>query len=316
MEQISGCQAVERAITILELFDEHRTVVGVGDAAKALGVHRSTASRLMATLERRGLLEQAEGSASYRLGLGLVPLAGFVLNRFPVRAQAGQGAARAARRHRRDGLAGRARRAQDHLPRPGLQPPRHRQRRLGRRPPRADGGRHRPAAAGIPTRRYDRPARGRGARRRAGPVRHRAGTGAPAGSRHPHQRGRGRLLWRRGADPRRRRHGGCRDRPRRPAVPRLRAEASPTSCCRRHQRRCARAEALGDRALDGQPPTRSTRSRCCPGSPSACGRGRPAARRGHAPARLAAGQLLASVTVAVALAAPRRCRRQDGGQRP
>ena len=90
MEQISGCQAVERAITILELFDEHRTVVGVGDAARALGVHRSTASRLMATLERRGLLEQAEGSASYRLGLGLVPLAGYVLNRFPVRAQAGQ----------------------------------------------------------------------------------------------------------------------------------------------------------------------------------------------------------------------------------
>jgi DNA-binding IclR family transcriptional regulator len=90
MEQISGCQAVERAITILELFDEHRTVVGVGDAARALGVHRSTASRLMATLERRGLLEQTEGSASYRLGLGLVPLAGYVLNRFPVRAQAGQ----------------------------------------------------------------------------------------------------------------------------------------------------------------------------------------------------------------------------------
>jgi DNA-binding IclR family transcriptional regulator len=44
----------------------------------------------MATLERRGLLEQAEGPASYRLGLGLVPLAGYVLNRFPVRAQAGQ----------------------------------------------------------------------------------------------------------------------------------------------------------------------------------------------------------------------------------
>ena len=108
----AGTQAVERAITILELFDEHRTVVGVGDAATALDVHRSTASRLMATLERHGLLEQTEGSASYRLGLGLVPLAGFVLNRFPVRAQAGQRAARAARRHRRDGLARRARRAQ------------------------------------------------------------------------------------------------------------------------------------------------------------------------------------------------------------
>src|SRR4051812_11955690 len=90
MEQISGCQAVERAITILELFDEHRTVVGVGEAARALGVHRSTASRLMATLERRGLLEAAEAPASYRLGLGLVSLAGYVLNRFPVRARAGE----------------------------------------------------------------------------------------------------------------------------------------------------------------------------------------------------------------------------------
>jgi DNA-binding IclR family transcriptional regulator len=87
---ISGCQAVERAIAILELFDEHRTVLAIGDVARALGVHRSTASRLMATLERRGLLEQAEGAAGYRLGLGLVPLAGYVLNRFPVRARAGQ----------------------------------------------------------------------------------------------------------------------------------------------------------------------------------------------------------------------------------
>jgi DNA-binding IclR family transcriptional regulator len=85
----TGCQAVERAIAILELFDEHRTVIGIGEAAAALGVHRSTASRLMSTLERRGLLEQA-GAAGYRLGLGLVPLAGYVLNRFPVRARGGQ----------------------------------------------------------------------------------------------------------------------------------------------------------------------------------------------------------------------------------
>jgi len=86
----SGTQAVDRAISILELFDEHRTTIGGGEAAKALGVHRSTASRLMATLERRGLLEAAEAPASYRLGLGLVSLAGYVLNRFPVRARAGE----------------------------------------------------------------------------------------------------------------------------------------------------------------------------------------------------------------------------------
>jgi IclR family transcriptional regulator, acetate operon repressor len=90
MDGASGTQAVERAITILELFDERRTVLAIADVAKALGVHRSTASRLMATLERRGLLELHEGGAGYRLGLGLVTLAGHVLNRFPVRACAGQ----------------------------------------------------------------------------------------------------------------------------------------------------------------------------------------------------------------------------------
>jgi DNA-binding IclR family transcriptional regulator len=87
---VSGCQAVERAITILELFDERRTVLAIGEAARALGVHRSTASRLMATLEHRGLLELDDAAGGYRLGLGLVPLAGYVLNRFPVRARAGQ----------------------------------------------------------------------------------------------------------------------------------------------------------------------------------------------------------------------------------
>ena len=87
---VSGCQAVERAIAILELFDERRTVLAIGDVARELGVHRSTASRLMATLERRGLLEADDGTPGYRLGLGLVPRAGYVLNRFPVRACAGQ----------------------------------------------------------------------------------------------------------------------------------------------------------------------------------------------------------------------------------
>jgi len=86
---VSGCQAVERAVAILELFDERRTLLGIGDVARELGVHRSTASRLMATLEAGRLLELDE-NGGYRLGLGLVTLAGHVLNRFPVRARGGQ----------------------------------------------------------------------------------------------------------------------------------------------------------------------------------------------------------------------------------
>src|SRR5437879_1108240 len=53
----TGSQAVDRALTILGFFDEGLTELTAADAAARLGVHRSTASRLLAALERPGLLE-------------------------------------------------------------------------------------------------------------------------------------------------------------------------------------------------------------------------------------------------------------------
>ena len=80
----SGAQAVDRALSILSFFDERTTELTIGEVAARLGVHRSTASRLLAALERHGLLEST--GPGYRLGLGVVSLAGLVLNRFPARA--------------------------------------------------------------------------------------------------------------------------------------------------------------------------------------------------------------------------------------
>lgn len=88
MKSPGGTQAVERAVAILELFDERTPDLSIADVVAALDVHRSTASRMMSTLERHGLLEQTDVPGRYRLGLGLVTLAGLVLNRFPVRALA------------------------------------------------------------------------------------------------------------------------------------------------------------------------------------------------------------------------------------
>jgi DNA-binding IclR family transcriptional regulator len=83
-DRLSGVQAVDRALTLLELLDERTAEVTIAQAAAHLGVHRSTASRLLAALERHGLLEST--ATGYRLGLRIVSLAGLVLNRFPVRA--------------------------------------------------------------------------------------------------------------------------------------------------------------------------------------------------------------------------------------
>ena len=68
-------QSVDRAVTILELLARHGTL-GVTELAAELGVHKSTASRLVAALEQRDLVEQTHERGKFELGPGLVRLAG------------------------------------------------------------------------------------------------------------------------------------------------------------------------------------------------------------------------------------------------
>lgn len=80
-------QSVERAVTILEIL-ARAGEAGVTDVAGEIGVHKSTAFRLMATLEQGGLVEQAEERGKYRLGVGILRLAGATTARLDVVAEA------------------------------------------------------------------------------------------------------------------------------------------------------------------------------------------------------------------------------------
>jgi DNA-binding IclR family transcriptional regulator len=71
----AAVQSVDRAITVLEIL-ARRGEAGVTELAGELGVHKSTAFRLVSVLESRGLVEQHSERGKYRLGLGLVRLAG------------------------------------------------------------------------------------------------------------------------------------------------------------------------------------------------------------------------------------------------
>ncbi len=51
-------QSADKALAILGAFDEGRRDVGVSELAGELGLHKSTVSRLLATLERRGLVRR------------------------------------------------------------------------------------------------------------------------------------------------------------------------------------------------------------------------------------------------------------------
>ena len=68
-------RSVSRALATLELIADAGEL-GVTELGRRLGVHKATASRLTATLAARGMLERDPTSERYRLGFGLIRLAG------------------------------------------------------------------------------------------------------------------------------------------------------------------------------------------------------------------------------------------------
>lgn len=76
-ERRAEIQSVDRAVSVLEFLSRHGWS-GVTEVAVGLGIHKSTAYRLLATLKDRGLVEQDLSTERYRLGLGLVFLASTV----------------------------------------------------------------------------------------------------------------------------------------------------------------------------------------------------------------------------------------------
>jgi DNA-binding IclR family transcriptional regulator len=68
-------QSVDRALTVLDILAQHGEL-GVTEIAARLDVHKSTAFRLVGALEQHRLVEQLGERGKYRLGFGIVRLAG------------------------------------------------------------------------------------------------------------------------------------------------------------------------------------------------------------------------------------------------
>jgi IclR family transcriptional regulator, acetate operon repressor len=80
----STVRSVDRAVAILDLLARDGWRAGA-EVARDLGVHRSTALRLLGTLERHGLVERDTRTAKYRLGRRLPQLASVVTGEFDLR---------------------------------------------------------------------------------------------------------------------------------------------------------------------------------------------------------------------------------------
>jgi DNA-binding IclR family transcriptional regulator len=76
----NGVQAVERVVRALEILAQEGSAA-VGDMAERMGVHKSTASRILGALETHGFVQQSSRRGKYQLGVGLLRIASSIPRR-------------------------------------------------------------------------------------------------------------------------------------------------------------------------------------------------------------------------------------------
>lgn len=69
-----GTQAVRRALTLLQAFDDAQPERGLSDLARVVGLNKTTTFRLLSALEGEGLVSKSAGGETYRLGPAAITL--------------------------------------------------------------------------------------------------------------------------------------------------------------------------------------------------------------------------------------------------
>jgi len=81
-------RAVERALQILECFDDRHPERGVSEISEEIGLHKATTHRILTTLMNYGYIERAADGQKYCLGLRLSELGFKVVRRMNLRKEA------------------------------------------------------------------------------------------------------------------------------------------------------------------------------------------------------------------------------------
>ena len=77
---------ITKALTLLNLFTEHRSEIGLGEFVRLSGRDKATVHRHLVELHQNGFLEQNPSSRAYRLGPALLRLSAVREAAFPSRA--------------------------------------------------------------------------------------------------------------------------------------------------------------------------------------------------------------------------------------
>lgn len=81
----SSTSVLLNGLRVLETFTLSEPVIGVSEIARRVDLHKSTVSRILSTLEQAGYVKREDGNGGFRLGLGLIALAGPLLADLDVR---------------------------------------------------------------------------------------------------------------------------------------------------------------------------------------------------------------------------------------
>ena len=74
-----GASVIVNAVAVLRTFTADEPLLGVTEIANRVGLHKSTVSRILATFEQEHLVERDAETRRFRLGLGLIAVAGPLL---------------------------------------------------------------------------------------------------------------------------------------------------------------------------------------------------------------------------------------------
>lgn len=78
-------QSVERALKILDLFDEHTTELRITEISEKMELHKSTVHSLLSTLREYSYIDQNPEDGKYRLGLKLAERGNLVISNIDIR---------------------------------------------------------------------------------------------------------------------------------------------------------------------------------------------------------------------------------------
>lgn len=81
-------QSVERALQILDLFNEQATELKITEISKQMGLSKSTLHSILKTLQLHGYIDQNPENGKYRLGMKLVERGHFVVGTMDIRQKA------------------------------------------------------------------------------------------------------------------------------------------------------------------------------------------------------------------------------------